>query len=253
MKYDEVVTLLGSVGGQAATTPKAGRLLYEFVRRSGAQRVLELGFAHGNSTCYMAAALDEAGTGSILTIDRESASSREPNINALLDRTGLHRYVTPVFAHNTYNWELMRLLQNYRDGRRTRPIFDFVFIDGAHTWEVDGFAFFLVDKLLQPGGWLLFDDVHWTMAASPTIRDSERVRALPDEEKNTPQIMRVFGLLTMQHPDYSDFTVKGNWAWAYKNPSQTIGALPRDTVAKLYTELQSGRNSDLAASGFGTL
>ena len=41
MKYDEVVTLLGSVGGQAATTPKAGRLLYEFVRRSGAQRVLD--------------------------------------------------------------------------------------------------------------------------------------------------------------------------------------------------------------------
>ena len=248
MKYEQVVTNVGSVGGRAATTPKAGRLLYEFVRRSGAQHVLELGFAHGNSTCYMAAALDEAGVGSILTIDRESAYSREPNINALLDRAGLSRYVTPVFAHNSYNWELMRLLQLYREGHRTRPVFDFVFIDGAHTWEVDGFAFFLVDKLLKPGGWLLFDDVHWTMAASPTVRNSERVRALPDEEKNTPQIMRVFSLLTMQHPGYSDFTVKGNWAWAYKNPGQATGALPSDSVAKLYSELQPDRNSELAAS-----
>jgi predicted O-methyltransferase YrrM len=136
----------------------------------------------------------------------------------------------------------MRLLERYREGRRTRPVFDFVFIDGAHTWEVDGFAFFLVDKLLKPGGWLLFDDVHWTMAGSPTVRDSERVRALPDEEKNTPQIMRVFALLTMQHPDYSDFTVKGNWAWAYKNPGEVTGALPGDMVACLYSELPPVRN-----------
>lgn len=37
------------------------------------QSLLELGFRHGVSTCYMAAALDELGGGSITTIDLTNA------------------------------------------------------------------------------------------------------------------------------------------------------------------------------------
>jgi len=38
-----------------------------FIRRHGTKRVLELGFHHGVSTCYLAAAVGPAGT--VLTID----------------------------------------------------------------------------------------------------------------------------------------------------------------------------------------
>jgi Predicted O-methyltransferase len=234
VKFEDVVDRIGHVGGRAATSPDAGRLLYEFVLRSRARTILELGFAHGNSTCYMAAALDEARQGSITTIDRESSLSREPNIHELLERAGLGAYVNPVFAHTSYNWELMQLIEQQRGARHTDPLFDFVFIDGAHTWEVDGLAFFLIDKLLLPGGFVLFDDVHWTLAASPALQNSERIQSLSEEEKRTPQIMRVFGLLVMQHPDYSNFTVKGNWAWAYKAADGQSGALDPMAVAALY-------------------
>ena len=119
----------------------------------------------------------------------------------------------------------MRFLQAHREGRRDAPTFDFVFIDGAHTWEVDGLAFFLVDRLLEPDGWLLFDDVHWTLSASPTLHDSARVRALSEEERHTPQIMRVFSLLPMRQPGYDSFLVKGNWAWAHKQALAQRSAL----------------------------
>lgn len=240
MDFELIESLIGDVGGRAATTPRAGRLLFEFVRRSGARNILELGFAHGNSTCYLAGALDEAGGGSIITIDRDSARARVPDIHTLLALTRLQGYATPVFAHSSYNWELMKLIQSRRDGHTTAPLFDFAFIDGAHTWEADGLAFFLTDKLLRPGGWILFDDVHWTIAASPTMRNTERAQAMPEEERRTPQVMRVFSLLVMQHPDYTDFTVRGNWAWTYKQAhAGERPALPASAVRDLYAAVSA--------------
>jgi hypothetical protein len=51
----------------------------------------------------------------------------------------------------------MKLLEVHAD-----PIYDFCYIDGGHSWDVSGFGFFLVEKLVRPGGWLLFDDLDWT-------------------------------------------------------------------------------------------
>lgn len=234
MRFEAVAEVIAGVGGAAATTPEMGRVLYDFVLKSGVTDIVELGFAHGNSTCYMAAALDERGSGSILTIDRLEARERDPNIDDLLARTGLSGLVTPVFAQSSYNWVLMHLIEGARQGRSTSPRFDFAFIDGAHTWETDGLAFFLVEKLLKPGSWMLFDDIHWTFGSSPSLMDSEFVRALPDEERNTPQVMRVFSLLTMQHPSFSTFHVSGNWGWAYKSSAPgfavTSETLPQELM-----------------------
>jgi predicted O-methyltransferase YrrM len=216
VKLDRLQQLLADLRYPALTSAEEGRKLYDFVLESDAEDILELGFAHGTSSCYMAAALDERGTGRVLTIDRVSAVQREPNILRLLSHTGLGEYVEPVFANTSYNWELMKLIQDRTSGGGTEPSFDFCFIDGAHTWETDGLAFFLVDKLLRPGGWILFDDVHWTYAGSPALKDTEKVRAMPDDERTTPQVMKVLSLLAMQHPDYPELRVRGNWAWIGK-------------------------------------
>lgn len=49
------------------------------------------------------------------------------------------------------------------------PIYDYVFIDGAHTWAHDALAFLVIDRLLKPGGYVDFDDYHWTLADSPSL------------------------------------------------------------------------------------
>ncbi|MCK7467679.1 MAG: hypothetical protein MZU91_05855 [Desulfosudis oleivorans] len=56
-----------------------------------------------------------------------------------------------------------------------------------------GFAFYLVDKLFLPGGLIIFDDLDWTLGASPSMKNLNWVNALPDEERNTPQVRKVFG------------------------------------------------------------
>lgn len=230
MDFHRVAEAIREITPNPLTTVEAGRVLYEFVLRADVHDVLELGFGHGTSACYIAAALHEKGAGRITTIDRPSAMERKPTVFDSLDRTGLSGFVDPVIAAKSYNWELMKLIQRRTSANRTEPCFDFCFIDGAHTWETDGLAFFLVDKLLRGGGWILFDDLHWTYESSPTLGERADVRAMPEDERTTPQLLRVVGLLVLQHPSYSDVRIAGRYAWAYKEPREDEPERNRDAV-----------------------
>ncbi|MEV6927397.1 class I SAM-dependent methyltransferase [Dactylosporangium sp. NPDC051485] len=210
MHLDKV---LASVAGIPHMSTERGKEIYEFVRQERPKSVLELGFAHGVSACYIGAALKDNGSGQLTTIDVHAARDREPCIEELLQTTDLLDWVRPIYTPTSYTWDLMQMLEQQRQGEWT---FDFAFIDGAHSWFVDGLAFFLVDKLLKPGGWMLFDDLDWTYATSPTLGQTDFVRSMPEDERNTPQIGKVFELLVAQHPGYDEFRNDGAWGWARK-------------------------------------
>jgi len=224
-----VTAKLQELSYEPLTAPEAGRMLYEFVLRTEPRDILELGFAHGTSTAYIAAALAEAGHGHVLTIDRAEALARAPNIEALLKHVGVTDWVTAVASDHSYVWELMRILEARTAADGPEPCFDFAFIDGAHSWEVDGFAFLLVDRLLRFDRWVLFDDVNWTYANSPSLRESEYVRGLPEDERSMPQIREVIDLLV--RPSGYEVHLVGDYAFAYK-PSEMENA-HRDDLEKL--------------------
>ena len=103
---------------------------------------------------------------------------------------------------DSYNWSLMRLLAEH-DG----PVFDYVFLDGAHTWALDALAFCLIDRLLIPGGYVDFDDYSWTLAGSPSMRPEvfpDVRRLYSDEQINRAQIALVVDLLVRRDPSYSE-------------------------------------------------
>lgn len=239
MKPEALAAALGGLDYSPLTSPKGGRMLYEFVLGSGAADVLELGFAHGTSSCYIAAALDERGAGALTTIDRASALERRPNIRELLDLTGLGPYVRPIFAETSYNWELMKLIEEHTERGVAQPCFDFCFVDGAHTWDDDGLAFFLVDKLLRPDGWILFDDLHWRYADSPTMKEDPAVRGLPEDQRATPQMMKVFSLLVFQHPQYDHYRVHAGWGWAHKEAGTEQDVPAADLIDRLHAMSQT--------------
>lgn len=215
MNFDRVDAALV---GTKYMIPAKGRQIYDLIVKHKLRRALELGFAHGKSTCYIAAAVDELGRdGHVTTIDRTVAAARKPNIHQLLEKCGLTERVTPIFAQRSYTWELMQLLE-----KNPQPRFDFAFIDGGHTWDVTGYGFFLVDRLLAPGGWIVFDDLDWTIATSEGIADKASSKALPEIERTTPQVRKVFELLVRTHPSYRETfeDAVGGWAWGWarKNP-----------------------------------
>ena len=189
---------------------KQAMTVTDFIHENGCKDLLELGFGHGVSACYMAAALEEAGSGSLVTIDLELARDRVPNIEQLLEKCGYLDKVEFYYEPISYTWRMMKFLE---EGERT---FDFCYIDGAHNWFVDGFAFLLVDRLLRPGGWIVFDDLNWSYAATRSLCDTDWVRAMPQDVRETTQIRKVYDLLVRTHPCYDDFQVLDGWAYAHK-------------------------------------
>lgn len=187
------------------------RKMTDFMKAHRLKDVLELGFYQGVSSCYIAGAAKEMG-GRLVTVDLPSARDRSPNITELLEACGLSDTVDVYFEPQGFNWRLMKMLE---DGKG--PRFDMVYLDGGHTWDVTGFAFLLIDRLLRQGGWVIFDDIDWSYATSTKFKDDPEIaRRFPEDYRVTPQVRKVFELLVQQHPDYADFRIEKHWAYAHK-------------------------------------
>jgi predicted O-methyltransferase YrrM len=204
----EVATIVA--GLPHMTMPQAEQIS-QFIIDNNISNILELGFRHGVSTTYMAATLGRLRAGRIVTIDLLSVKNITPNVEELLGRIGERSRVDVFYEPTSYTWRLMRLLQ-----QDPMPRFDLCYIDGAHDWFVDGFAFFLVDRLLKPNGWIIFDDLNWTYATSPALKHTDRVTNMPADERTLPQVRLVYDLLVKTHPSYRSFRIDEDWAFAQK-------------------------------------
>ena len=216
MKFSQIRRLIGDTPYMGADEAEE---LYYFIRNHKPERCLELGHAHGASSLYIAAALDENGGGHLDTVDLNGSADRSPNIESLLEKTGLGAYVSVRREKNSYNWFLKKKIESQTSDTRCRPLYDFCFIDGAKNWTIDGLAFFLVEKLLKEDGWILFDDYKWSYGKHEgrVQSDGVTVRSLSQEEIFEPHIRNIFHLIVMQHDRFSNFEIQDDWwAWAQK-------------------------------------
>jgi predicted O-methyltransferase YrrM len=216
MTADEIKEILGNTPHMSLAK---ARQITQFIKKNDVKDILELGFAHGVSTCYMAGALEEKGGGSIVSIDLNLVRELRPNIEELIRRLGYNNIVSYYFEPTSYTWRLMKILEE-----SPTPRFDLCYIDGPHNWFVDGFSFFLSDRLLREGGWIIFDDIDWTYDTSPTLSQTDMVTSMPVDERKTPQIRKVYELLVKTHPAYGDFMIRDDWAYARKTSMMEAAA-----------------------------
>jgi predicted O-methyltransferase YrrM len=227
MEYDRVRKAVDGVPNMSAAE---GLVVYEHLRAENVRDVLEIGTAHAVSASYMAAAVDENGGGSVTTVDHAVATAdRHPAPADVLARTGLDRLVERVLVtDSSYTWWLMHQVRRHTDeSGLCHPQYDFVYIDGAHNWTIDGLTVYLVEKLMRPGGCLLLDDLRW----SYDPRESTFGRGqgpddigLSDAERGEPHMQAVFDLIVRQHPNLGEFRIENlDWGWARK-----IGRDPQD-------------------------
>ena len=206
------------VKGVPFINTKNARYLYDLIVREKLTNILELGVAHGTGTCYMAAALDELGAGQITSVDLlEAQKNYSPSPEEQLKNSNLEKFVRIVRTQTGYTWFLHDEIRRLTTNDVCRSKYDLCIIDGSKNWTIDGCSFFLVDKLLQENGWIIFDDYSWTYAWADTKReatDGISHRKLSEDERNIPHIKEVFELLVKQHPNYSDFFVGADADWA---------------------------------------
>src|SRR5260370_22795070 len=110
-----------------------------------------MGSYRGGSALIMAAALEELGRGRVSTFDFPEVAALKPNIEHLLQLTGLRAHVSIVYCEWCCEWELAKVIEARLSDRRPVPYLDFAYIDAGHIWTATGVAFYLLTNLLTPG------------------------------------------------------------------------------------------------------
>lgn len=209
------------------TVPQ-GILLYHFIRKLNPKHCLELGCYHGVSTAYIASALEDNNHGDITSLDFEYIRQLDPSPESLISSIGLSHRAKIRLSVSGYNWDMMNIINERTVNNSCIPKFDFCFIDGSHLWETDGMAFFLVEKLIRPGGWIVFDDVDWTVEDDFKLMSRDNIyRNLPSENKKVAQVRHIVDLLVKQHPSVQNVFLKKDitgwtWAWAVKKRTEDV-------------------------------
>jgi len=133
-----------------------------FIKTTTCRFIAEFGIFKGHTSWEFAKFLN--GRGELHLFDYDD---RVSEVAAALRHGGFHNvraFGSSYKLLDSYNWSLAKLLEE-----NTGPIYDYVFLDGAHTWAVDALTTCLVDRLLKVGGYLDFDDYDWTLATSPGL------------------------------------------------------------------------------------
>lgn len=171
---EQILELIGKPGYETISTPDATVIMH--LRRmidSGhaGPCVAEVGVGIGATTLEICRVLSRRGRLHLFDF-----VDKIDNLRQDLDKQGfgnIEYFSNSRRLWDSYNWSLLAILQRVRE-----PIYDYVYLDGAHTYLHDGLAFFLLDRLLKPGGLMHLDDYNWSYAISPTTNPHKNPRIL---------------------------------------------------------------------------
>lgn len=232
MRFSRVQEAVGNLPHIARPNAK---VLYDFIIKHDVRQVLEIGFAYGVASCFIAAALQEIWASQsqaemqirerpkLVSVDFiRTGRHYSPSIEDMLGLLNLQEYVDVRWTQTGYHWFLHDEIRDQSVGSNVcRPKYDLAIIDCSKNWTLESGGFFLVDKLLKFGGTIIWDDYHWTYAKADRRRGETAGishSSLTKDEWEIPHIREVVHILAMQHPHYRDFKIveDGNWVWARK-------------------------------------
>lgn len=137
-----------------------GDFLYSIVRHVRPQRTVEVGLANGLSAVFIAQALRDNGVGRHTAIDPFQNTDWQGAGLALVREAGLADLVDLVELPSH-----QALPELERAGVRA----GFAFVDGSHLFDYVVTDFLGIDRLLEVGGLIAFDDSDWP-AVTQAIR-----------------------------------------------------------------------------------
>jgi predicted O-methyltransferase YrrM len=151
----------GTVKLHSSISPSEGQFLQKIVRQLDPTVTLEIGLAFGVSALFICDALNARnGTQHIVIDPMQHGGSEEDSWQGIgianLRRAG-HSDIVRLIEAPSYR----ALAELERSGQRI----EFAFVDGWHTFDFTIVDFFFIDRMLNLGGVVAFDDADW-----PAIR-----------------------------------------------------------------------------------
>ncbi len=182
----EEIYTSGLVRGTSGKAPRAvsesgmpreeGEAIARLVKQESAKSTLEVGFAVGLSAMFICDALKDDPEHRHVTID--------PFQNEGYDGLGLENVTAAGFRDRiTFYEESSHLALPRLESEGLR--LDVAFIDGSHLFDYTLLEFFYIDRMLRPGGLVIFDDT-WMPAVAKAVRFAVTNRGYTDESRGLP-------------------------------------------------------------------
>lgn len=172
----------------------------DFINGTNCRAIAEIGIFKGHTSLEFAKFLN--GRGELHLYDYDD---RVTEVSGKLAQAGfinVQGFGCSYKLLDSYNWALGKTIE-----ANPSPIYDYVFIDGAHNWAVDALTTFLVDRLLLVGGYIDFDDYDWTFENSPSMNPSVfplTARMYTEEQIAAKQVKMIVDLIVRRDPRYKE-------------------------------------------------
>lgn len=136
-----------------AIDAEIGALLQKLIEEKRPSVTLEIGLAYGISGLFICEALNKVGGKKHIALDVSQST--------IWSGIGIHH------LHQAGFGDLVELREQFSQDALPQLVnegvkVDFAFIDGSHTFDQKMIDFFYVDRLLNVGGIIAFDDCDWT-------------------------------------------------------------------------------------------
>lgn len=196
-------------------------VLQNLLQKNKSTVVAEIGVGIGATSVEIAKWLSDTGEFHIYDFE-----DRVVSLKADLENLGYKN----LFSHgNTrkkfdgYYWELAKTAIKIIEQKKL-GMFDFVYLDGAHSFYQDAPAACALKHLVKPGGYLLFDDYKWSFNTSPSMNPEvfpEIKEWYTDEQLETPHIGLVCSMFfdTDEHWKYIEIPDSVGWRRLYQRIS----------------------------------
>jgi hypothetical protein len=181
-----------------------GVFLYDLITSLRLKTGLELTCFQSLSTAYIAGALAELGGGHLRTFRHELPKAIPFDLPKVLKCTKLAQYVELQASTSSYNIQLLELI-----AMGLQETFEFCIIDQEVSFSEVGFAVCLCERLLTPGGWIIFSDMITPFGghySSNTIGNCHQ-----------PTLNGLMLFQALKHnPYFASFQHRGCFGWAQK-------------------------------------
>ena len=181
------------------------RDIARLVRELDLLRTLETGMAYGLSTLAICDVHEERGEGEHVAIDPHQSSDWQGIGRLNLERAGLDHRARVIEARSD---EALPRLRDEGLG------IDFALIDGLHLFDTALVDFFHADRMLEPGGVVVFHDT-WMPAVGQAAEFVRTNRAYELVDMGDPAMVALRKLRDDDRPwdFHRDFTAARRRAW----------------------------------------
>lgn len=195
-------------GYESISKPSAEAM--EVLRRVRAEHdsptIAEVGVGIGASTIEFVKLL--SGAGAIHLFDFEDVvDALVADLRALEMSAGVHLvpHGNGRQRFNGYAWSLATMLSSLEAAGLQSQIFDFVYLDGAHSFHHDAPACLVLKRMVRPGGYLVFDDMYWSFNRSPVLNPQKKPQIREDYSEDQlarPHVELVVELFVRSDPEF---------------------------------------------------